>query len=133
MRTRYVETVPVPISDDHLAGSRTDQLAPVAGTATKAPIPHSHKDLIEGPCWAALPPTARVRIHETLGRRLQRYSRHPRYSRYRRYWQGRWKSRSFEVGRYRPLTEKQGEALAREALKYLNVKFPQAHPALPSR
>ena len=54
MSTLCVETVPVPISDDNLTGSRTDQLALVAGTATKAPIPDSHKDLIERPYWAAL-------------------------------------------------------------------------------
>lgn len=54
MSTLYVETVPVPISDDNLTGSRTDPLALVAGTATETPIPDSHKDLIDGPYWAAL-------------------------------------------------------------------------------
>jgi PPOX class probable F420-dependent enzyme len=49
-----LDVEPVPISTDNLTGSRTDHLAPVAGTATTAHIPDSHKDLIEGPYWAAL-------------------------------------------------------------------------------
>jgi hypothetical protein len=77
----------------------------------------------QGPFRAMLPPPAWVWIHATLGRRLQRSSRHPRYSHYRRYWQGLWKPRGLEVWRYRTLTEEQGAALAREARKYLNVRF----------
>jgi hypothetical protein len=71
----------------------------------------------QGPFRAMLPPPAWVQIHNALNRR---FLGHPRY---RHVWQGLWKARGFEVWRYRTLTEEQREALTREALTYLNVRF----------
>jgi hypothetical protein len=71
----------------------------------------------QGPLRALLPPPAWAQIEDALSKRLRRYPG------YRRYSQKLWKPRGFEVWRYARLTGEQRDALAREALKYVNVKF----------
>jgi hypothetical protein len=68
----------------------------------------------QGPLRALLPPPAWAQLEATLSRRYQRY---------RRYWQGLWKPRGFEVWRCSALTAAQRQALTREALTYVNVRF----------
>lgn len=68
----------------------------------------------QGPFRAMFPPPVWSQIEDVLSRRFQRY---------RRYWQGLWKPRGFEVWRCRTLTAEQRQALTREALRYVNMRF----------
>jgi hypothetical protein len=68
----------------------------------------------QGPFRSLCPPPAWAQLYALLNRRFGRYGR---------YWQGLWKARGFEVWRCTRLPAEERDALTREALKYLNVKF----------
>jgi len=67
-----------------------------------------------GPFRSLMPPPAWAQFYDLLNRRFRRY---------RHLWQGLWKVRGFEVWRFTELTSEQRDALTREAMRYVNVRF----------
>ncbi|HEX6608727.1 MAG TPA: isoprenylcysteine carboxylmethyltransferase family protein [Chloroflexia bacterium] len=112
MRGRHEEPTYAVHTGQFLDSQRVLEMAGMVGVAGFDTV--LNRRYWHGPFRGLCPPAAWAQLYTVLNRRFGRGGRT---------WQGLWKARGFEVWRSTRLTDTEREALTREALKYLDVKF----------